>query len=91
MSGPSVTTQLFRRLLTLGFVYAVLQLVVGVQVSFVIVYLHFAKGMSIVGATATATPIGLPLLLGQGALYLAWRSGRLGRLFELLKPAPAHS
>ena len=82
MSQESITTELFLRILRLGLVYVVLQVVVGVETGLGIVYLNLISGMPLGAAMATALPIGLPLLLGQGALYLIYKSGIVGRMWN---------
>ena len=72
MHSPATT--LFKKLLGLGMVYVALQVVVGFEVALVILGLHFGLSMPVPSSVATAMPIGLPLLLVQGAAYLAWRS-----------------
>jgi hypothetical protein len=60
----------------------VLQIVVGVETGLLIVYLNMVEGMPFAVAMATAIPIGLPLLLAQGGLYLLYQSGVVGRLWR---------
>lgn len=74
--------RLCRSLLKLGVVYAILQVLVGFEVGVFIVYLHLAQGLSMPSAMVTAMPVGMPLLVAQGALFLmgrAWLSGTPSR------------
>ena len=69
-------SNLTKKLLELGVIYFVLQIVVAVEIAAIILYLYYLKGISIVGGIAVSVPIGLPLLVVQATLYLICRSYR---------------
>jgi len=69
-----------KKIATYGVIYVVLQIVTGVEVAFLAVGLYFAADMPLPAALSLAIPIGLPLLIAQGAAAVAYHEGLFGKL-----------
>lgn len=65
-----------------GVTYALLQVITGVEVGFAAVALYFLAGMSLPAALSASFPLGIPLLLIQGAAAVAYHEGLIGKLLR---------
>lgn len=69
---------LLERLASYGVAYVVLQILTGFEVGILAAGLAFTKQMTVPAAlAATIVPVGVPLLLLQGTLFVAWKEGLL--------------
>lgn len=65
-----------------GLTYAVLQVVTGIEVGFAAVAFYFLADMSLPAALSAAFPLGLPLLVLQGAAAVAYHEGLVGKMMR---------